>query len=111
MNEILEQIANNPLLILTTQIATIIALIIAIIVPIIQRKRKELYFKFKTEVLVTDTLSKVEGLNVLYDKKQVDQLSVTIFELCNVGNVIIEGQKDLYSKLNIVPKDKEIHIL
>lgn len=112
MSQLLVQITNNPLLVLSGWIMTLLALIIAIVVPIAQKKRKVLGFRYNTNSLVTDKLSEVEKLDVLFEGKRINQLSVTSIDIGNVGNVSIED-KDIYEgqELRITPLNKEISIL
>ena len=69
MNEILQQISNNPLIIIVTQVATIIALIIAIVVPLLQKKRKLLGYNTRTTIV--DINEKKELYAYFKDRCQV----------------------------------------
>ena len=91
------QISKNPVIVLSGWLATMVALVLAIVIPIIQRKRKELSFKYETSLLVTNKLSEVDGLNILFKGEPVEQLAVAVVEISNNGNRTIEISDVIYS--------------
>lgn len=112
MNRLLEHISNHPAITLTGWGATMVGLIITIFLPFVQRRRKKLSFQYSTNVLITNKLSEIEGLDICYNGKGIEQLSVSSFLIINSGNVTINNQ-DLYSghELKIVPaKDSDVII-
>ena len=103
MEKIANWISENPYFTAAGLIATFISLIIAIIIPIAQKKKKEISCSFYTTLLVDKTISKVKGLQMSFQGKAIDQLSVTTLKIWNSGNSIIETS-DVYSnhKLKII---------
>lgn len=78
---------------------------VSLVYAFAQRKRKRLCYDYETNVLVTNKLSDIEGIEILLKNEKVNQLSVTSIEITNNGNTIIEDN-DVYEghKLRIVPR-------
>lgn len=72
-----------------------LGLIIAIVTPIIQKKRKRLYYTLSTTPLVKRTVANIKNLEVLFSGKHIESLSVTNIKLWNSGNTIITND-DFY---------------
>lgn len=89
MDAIANWIAKNPYLTAAGLFATFLGLIIAIVTPIMQRKRKRLYYTLSTTPLVKGTVSNIKGLEVLFSGKHIERLSVTNVKLWNSGNTLI----------------------
>lgn len=105
MDAIANWIAENPYFTATGLFASFLGLIIAIIVPIIQRKRKQLYYTVSTTQLVNENISHIKDIEILFCGKQVNQLSVTNMKVWNSGNVLITNE-DMYHnhKLQVLPQ-------
>ena len=97
MDAIANWIAKNPYLTAAGLFATFLGLIIAIVTPIIQRKRKRLYYTLSTTPLVKGTVSNIKDLEVLFSGKHIERLSVTNVKLWNSGNTLITND-DFYKK-------------
>ena len=95
MDAIANWIAKNPYLTAAGLFATFLGPIIAIVTPIMQRKRKRLYYTLSTTPLVKGTVSNIKNLEVLFSGKHIESLSVTNVKLWNGGNVIITND-DFY---------------
>lgn len=106
MDAIANWIAKNPYLTATGLLATFLGLIIAIITPIIQRKRKRLYYTLSTTPLVERAVSNIKDLEVLFSGKHIESLSVTNVRLWNSGNTLITND-DFYKnhELNLINKN------
>lgn len=81
MDAIANWIANNPYLTAAGLFATFLGLIIAIVTPIIQKKRKRLYYTLSTTPLVKRTVANIKNLKVLFSGKHIESLSVTNIKL------------------------------
>ena len=112
MNKLAEKISKNPYFAITGWLLTFIAFIIAIVVPIVQARKVSISFSYTTNLLVTDSLSEVDDLEVSFKGEKINQLSVTSCRLVNDGNVIIEDD-DIYPqhKITIQPKSEDTNIL
>ena len=112
MKSIAEKIAQNPYFVIVGWLATVIALLIAIIVPFVQAKKVRLDFSYTSNILVTDKLSEMEGLNISYNGNKINQLAVTSCEIRNTGNVTIEDQS-VYDghKLEITSDSEDVDVL
>lgn len=66
METIAKWISDNPYLTAAGLFATFLGLIIAIITPIIQRKRKQLYYTINTTPLVEENISNVKNLEIFF---------------------------------------------
>lgn len=112
IDKLAEKISQNPYFVIFVGLATIVALIIAIILPIIQRRRKELFFTYTTNVLITDKLSEIEDLNMTFKGAPIDHLSVTSVKVFNSGNITIE-ESDVYKghELMVVPETPYVTLL
>lgn len=112
MDLLIKSISENPYLALIVEIATILSLIITIVIAVIQKKKKRLVYSCLTTLLVNDKLSCVEGLNITFNEREIEQLSVTSVSLVNKGNVIIE-ESDLHHNkaLAIVPTSENCEII
>lgn len=110
--DILQQLSNNPYITLSGWAATVIALVLAIFFYFSQKRRKIISYSYQTNRIVSDKLSEVEGLNVIYNGDVIEKLSITNIEITNNGNAIIE-ERDFYDKkkLKIVTDDKKIKLL
>lgn len=97
MDAIANWIAKNPYLTAAGLFATFLGLIIAIVTPIMQRKRKRLYYTLSTTPLVKETVSSIKDLEVLFSGKHIERLSVTNVKLWNSGNTLITND-DFYNK-------------
>ena len=108
MNEILQQISNNPLIIIVTQVATIIALIIAIVVPLLQKKRKLLGYNTRTTIV---DINEKKELYAYFKDRGIDRFAITYVQILNYGNTIIED-KDVYKdhELCIAPTKEEVAV-
>ena len=95
MKKLLEAITKNPLFVFVGWLGTMIALILAIVVPIMQARKVQLNFSYTSNLLVSDSLSEMEGLDIRFQGDKVEQLTVTTCEICNTGNVTIEDS-DVY---------------
>lgn len=112
MNKLLDAFTKKPLIIFIGWLATIIALIIAIVVPIIQARKVQLNFSYSSSLLVSDSLSEMEGLDISFQGSKVGRLSVTTCEICNTGNVTIEDS-DVYEghKLRVFTGSENAEVL
>lgn len=110
--DIIQQISNNPYVTLSGWIATIIALVLSITFYFIQKKRKIISYFYKTNILVSEKLTDVEGLNISYGDNSIERLSVTNLEITNGGNIFID-ESDIYhkKKLKFVLENKNIRVL
>lgn len=90
MKSLANLVQKNPYFVVIGWLCTVIAFIIATVAPIIQRRRKVLSCVTSTNVLVSNTLSKVKGISVTYGGTQINQLAVTSMNIYNSGNVTIE---------------------
>lgn len=105
MDTIANWIANNPYLTAAGLLSTFLGLILAIIVPIIQRKRKQLYYTVSTTQLVNENISHIKDIEILFCGKQINELSVTNMKIWNSGNVLITNE-DMYHnhELQVLPQ-------
>lgn len=112
METIAKWISDNPYLTAAGLFATFLGLIIAIITPIIQRKRKQLYYTVTTTPLVEEKISSIKNLEILFSGKRIEKLCVTNIKVWNSGNTIIESD-DFYEghELVLLPNDKKCTIL
>lgn len=113
MDAIVKWISENPYLTALGLFATFGGLILAIIIPIIQRKRKQLYYTVSTTPLVTQNVSSIKDLEMLFAGKHIERLSVTNIKLWNSGNTLIVSD-DFYAghELKIINQStRKCHIL
>lgn len=103
MESIANWIAENPYLTAAGLLATFLGLIIAIITPIIQRRRKNLFFSYSTTPLVKEDIANIDGIEILFHGSPVEQLSVSSVHIWNGGNTIITPD-DFY-------KDHELKLI
>lgn len=105
MDAIANWIAKNPYFTAAGLFATFLGLIIAIIVPIIQRRRKQLYYTTSTTQLVNENISNIKDIEILFCGKQINQLSITNMKIWNSGNVLITND-DMYlnHELQAIPQ-------
>lgn len=105
MDAIANWIAENPYFTAAGLFATFLGLIIAIIVPIVQRRRKQLYYTTSTTQLVNENISNIKDIEILFCGKQINQLSVTNMKIWNSGNVLITND-DMYlnHELQVIPQ-------
>lgn len=104
--DILHQLSTNPYVTLSGWAATIAALILCIIFYNLQKKRRVISYSYQTNLLVSDKLSEVDDLNIIYKGKAIEKLSITSIEIVNSGNALIEDD-DIYpqQKLKIESED------
>ena len=76
MDKIVNWISENPYWTAAGLLATFIALIIAVITPIIQRRKKRIFFSFSNTPLVSRDVAKINGIEILFQGKPVEQVSV-----------------------------------
>ena len=88
-------ISENPYLATAALFATFIALIITIITPILQKKRKRMCFSVSNTELVSNTATRIPGLDILFHGNHICRLCVSTINLWNSGNTIITPE-DLY---------------
>ena len=107
MDKIVNWISENPYWTAAGLLATFIALIIAVITPIIQRRKKRIFFSFSNTPLVSRDVAKINGIEILFQGKPVEQVSVSSIHIWNGGNTIIT-QDDFYKghELLLKPRDK-----
>ncbi len=96
MSRIVEFMSQNPYLMVLSLILTPVAFVMGIY----QAKRKQIGFLYKMILLVDNSLSKVEGLDILFQGKPIDSLAVTHVKFFNSGNTIIE-RDDVYKNHEI----------
>lgn len=89
MENIVNWIVKNPYWTVAGLFATFLGLIIAIIMPIIQRRRKNLFFSYSTTPLVKEDITNINGIEILFKGNPVEQLSVSSVRIWNGGNIII----------------------
>lgn len=89
MESIANWIAENPYVTAAGLFATFLGLIVAIITPIIQRRRKNLFFSYSTTPLVKEDIANIYGIEILFHGSPVEQLSVSSVHIWNGGNTII----------------------
>lgn len=89
LENIVKWIAENPYLTAAGLFATILGLIIAIVTPIIQKRKKSLFFSYSTTQLVKENITDIDGIEILFHGNPVKQLSVSTVRIWNGGNTII----------------------
>ena len=89
MESVVKWIVENPYLTAVGLFATILGLIIAIITPLIQKRRKRLFFSYSTTPLIKEDITDINGLEILFHGTPVKQLSVSTVRIWNGGNTII----------------------
>ena len=82
-------ISENPYWMAAGLLATFLALIITIITPILQKKRKRMCFSVSNTELVSNTATRIPGLDILFHGNHIYRLCVSTINLWNSGNTII----------------------
>ena len=112
MNKLLEAFTKNTITVFIGWLATIIALFITVAIPIIQARKIQLGFLYGSNTFVSDSLSKLDGLEVSYRGSKVGRLTITTCLISNTGNVTIEDS-DVYEdhKLSVFTESENAEIL
>ena len=70
----------------------IVSFIISLLFYFIGLKRKRLIYDVKTFNLISDKINQINGLEVTYDSKEINNLYSSTITIKNIGNSIIEKQ-------------------
>ena len=86
----LKALMNNPYAWLTLSVCTILSLVFAIYTLVVDKKRKEISIDYYTNEIIKSGKSPIDGLDIKYKEKQIDNLWSTIYCIWNSGNVVID---------------------
>ena len=103
LSQFIERFASNPWLIITGFIITFLGLLVTII--FYYKTKKKLYYAIRNQNIITDLISKIEFLDMLYDGKRIENLSATKIVFWNGGNETIY-RDDIASKSPLTVKVK-----
>ncbi len=95
MKKLAKAVADNPYVTIFIEFITFLGFIAALVIPYIQARKVQLNFSYTSNLLVSDILSEMEGLDISFQGSKVGQLTVTTCEICNTGNTTIEDS-DVY---------------
>ncbi|MDN5097065.1 hypothetical protein O8C85_00775 [Aliarcobacter butzleri] len=103
-------LTSNPYLNLIFFLLSIISILLTIFFYYKSKKTKEPRYLYKSFSLIENSLSALDGLEIIYNKEKIDTLTLTKFAIWNNGNDVIEGSDVARSdKLRIsLAKDKKI---
>lgn len=73
-------------------IGVVAGIFISLVFYLIGKKRRILTYNIQVTQLITEEISAIPNLEILYNKVKVDNLTATNVELKNVGNEIIEKE-------------------
>ena len=113
MDKLTQWIADNPVISTWITLISLIGVVITIIALVIQirdKKRKMIHYTMTSNLLVGHTISKIDGIKVLFKDEEVNSVSCTVVKIWNGGNQLIE-QTDFYPQRElkfIVPNSEKI---
>lgn len=113
MEKVTQWIAENPVISTWITLISLLGVIITIIALILQikdKKRRAIYYTMASNVLIDNEVSKIEGIKVLFNEKEVSTIVVSNVKVWNGGNEIIE-QTDFYPENElklIIPSEEKI---
>lgn len=103
-------ISSSPYLNLVFLFLAIVSIFMSIFFYYKGKRTKKPTYLYKSFALIENSISALEGLEIKYNKEQIDTLTLTKFAIWNAGNDIIEGSDIAQAdKLRItLPNDKRI---
>lgn len=113
MDALTQWIANNP--VVTTWITLIslfgvLVTVVALILQIRDKKRRAIYYTISSTTLVDDEVSKIKGIKIFFQDKEVSTVAISTIKLWNGGNEILE-KSDFYPEHElkiVVPQNEKI---
>ena len=106
-------IENHPDISTIIYFITVIGFIITLVafrIQLKERKRMQLSYSVNSNILINDEISSIDGVDVLYQNKQVNTIVVSNIRIWNSGNNYID-QDSLYEDNNLtieIPENESI---
>lgn len=113
MNALTQWIANNPVVTTWITLISLVGVLITVVALILQirdKKRRAIYYTVTSTILVDDEVSKINGIKILFQDKEISTVAISTIKLWNGGNEILE-ESDFYPEHElkiVVPKNERI---
>lgn len=113
MEALTKWIAENPVVTTWITIISLVGVVITIIALIMQikdKKKRAIYYTINSTILVDNEVSRIDGIKILFQDKEIETVVVSKIKLWNGGNEILETS-DFYPNYNLsikVPQNEKI---
>lgn len=113
MESLTTWIAENPVVTTWVTIISLVGVVITILALIMQikdKKKRVIYYTINSTILVDNEVSRIDGIKILFQDREIETVVVSKIKLWNGGNEILE-MGDFYPNYNLsikVPQNEKI---
>lgn len=94
----LKALMNNPYAWFVLSMCTILSFLFAIYTWLVEKKREEISIDYYTNEMIKRGRSSIDGLDIKYKGRDINDLSSTIYYIWNSGNIVIDKRDVVESR-------------